>query len=468
LEDYANFVGRNAHRLRPPRYSTDTIPRQGSHIVPNSTNFPQAAARSPVLWGSTAAIGFYGLIHSGVIDHAFVTRYCASHPVEYVTTTMFLIGLAAVAIRGIAALVQGSRLAQPLLGPIPAGGQPVGDCDALLARMDQLPESREQDYLVARVRESLEYVRRWDTPENLDEQLRYLSDRDATQLHARSALVRVIIWAIPMLGFLGTVMGLTMAIAHLDIKVLEESTLEVVGGLAVAFDTTALGIALSLLLMFAQFLTDRQETSLLAEVDQRASDELEGRFRHVASTPDGQLTAVRRMAETVVEVAEELVHRQADVWQKSLDVAAGRWTEMTRTAGEHLQQTLGSALSDSLRTHAEHLAAAEQAAAERAQGRWEALAGSQSQQIEALGAIQSAMVKQGDVLGRAVEASGEVTRLQDALNRNLASLAGAKNFEQTVMSLAAAIHLLNARLTQTPDRQPGVQLDRPTPASKAA
>jgi len=357
---------------------------------------------------------------------------------------------------------------EPLLGPIPAGGQPLSDCEVLLAQVDQRPESHEQDYLVRRVRESLEYVRRWETAENLDEQLRYLSDRDAAQLSARSALVKVIIWAIPMLGFLGTVMGLTMAIANLDIQVLEQSTLEVVGGLAVAFDTTALALALSLLLMFAQFLTDRQETALLEEVDQRASDELEGRFRHVAATPDGQLTAVRRMAETVVEMSEQLVQRQAAIWQKSLDAAAERWTEMTQTAGRQVEQALGGALAESLKNHAEQLAAAEQVAAERAEGRWDLMARSQSQQIEALGAIQSAMVKQGDVLGRAIEASGEVTRLQDALNRNLSALSGAKNFEQTVMSLAAAIHLLNARLAQVPDEQSGVELDHSTPATKAA
>jgi hypothetical protein len=271
-----------------------------------------------------------------------------------------------------------------------------------------------------------------------------------------------------MLGFLGTVMGLTMAIANLDIQVLEQSTLEVVGGLAVAFDTTALALALSLLLMFAQFLTDRQETALLEEVDERASDELEGRFRHVSSTPDGQLTAVRRMAETVVEMSDQLVQRQAAIWQKSLDAAAERWTHTTQTAGQQVEQALGRALAESLKNHAGQLAAAEQAAADRAEGRWQSMARSQSQQIEALGAIQSAMVQQGDVLGRAIEASGEVTRLQDALNRNLSALAGAKNFEQTVMSLAATIHLLNARLAQVPDGQPGVELDRPTPATRAA
>ena len=51
----------------------------------------------------------------------------------------------------------------------------------------------------------------------------------------------------------------------------------------------------------------------------------------------------------------------------------------------------------------------------------------------------------------AVEAAGEVTRLEDALNRNLAALAGAKHFEQTVLSLAAAVNMLSARLAESPN-----------------
>ena len=63
------------------------------------------------------------------------------------------------------------------------------------------------------------------------------------------------------------------------------------------------------------------------------------------------------------------------------------------------------------------------------------------------------MARQAEVLGRAVEASGEVSRLEDALNRNLATLAGAKHFEQTVLGLAATINLLNARLAERPRRR---------------
>jgi len=64
-----------------------------------------------------------------------------------------------------------------------------------------------------------------------------------------------------------------------------------------------------------------------------------------------------------------------------------------------------------------------------------------------------------------VQASGEVVRLEDALNRNLAALAGSRHFEQTVLNLAAAVQLLNARLSELP---PAVRLEPARRATHAA
>jgi hypothetical protein len=47
-----------------------------------------------------------------------------------------------------------------------------------------------------------------------------------------------------------------------------------------------------------------------------------------------------------------------------------------------------------------------------------------------------------------VEATGQIRKLEDALNRNLSSLAATHNFEQTAASLAAAVQLLAARIEQ--------------------
>ena len=55
--------------------------------------------------------------------------------------------------------------------------------------------------------------------------------------------------------------------------------------------------------------------------------------------------------------------------------------------------------------------------------------------------------------------AAEVVRLEDALNHNLAALAGAKHFEQTVLSLAAAVNMLSARLAETPNPAAPIKLE---------
>jgi hypothetical protein len=74
-------------------------------------------------------------------------------------------------------------------------------------------------------------------------------------------------------------------------------------------------------------------------------------------------------------------------------------------------------------------------------------------------ALQEAVSRQAEVMERTVQAVGEVARLEDALNRNLSTLAGAKHFEQTVASMAAAINLLNAKLTEMPSSTLPVKLE---------
>ena len=69
--------------------------------------------------------------------------------------------------------------------------------------------------------------------------LRSLADQDSLTLEGSNALVRFITWAIPILGFLGTVLGITGAISGVTPEVLEKSLSTVTDGLSLAFDTTA-------------------------------------------------------------------------------------------------------------------------------------------------------------------------------------------------------------------------------------
>ena len=69
-----------------------------------------------------------------------------------------------------------------------------------------------------------------------------------------SALIAQMSDAIPVLGFLGTVIGITLAIGKLSPQALEDSLPEVMTSLSVAFYTTTQALGLSIVLMFAQFL----------------------------------------------------------------------------------------------------------------------------------------------------------------------------------------------------------------------
>ena len=86
----------------------------------------------------------------------------------------------------------------------------------------------------------------------------------------------------------------------------------------------------------------------------------------------------------------------------------------------------------------------------------------------AMSAATGELSRPAEVLQRAVEAAGEVTRLEDALNSNLASLAGAKHFQQTVLSLAAAVNMLSARLAESPGTATPINLEPSRRATHAA
>jgi hypothetical protein len=193
---------------------------------------------------------------------------------------------------------------------------------------------------------------------------------------------------------------------------------------------------------------------------------LAGRFEQLGTSDDPQLAAMRRLAESMLRATEKLVQRQAEVWQKSMDAAAARWSEMAATAGRQLETSLSAALAQSLSAHAEKLAASAEATAEQNRRNWSRMQQTLADGTQAIKAQQSELARQAEILLRVVEATGHVTRLEEQLNHNLAALAGAQHFEETLLNLAGTVNLLNARLGHV--AVPQVGLTSTSSASKAA
>lgn len=313
------------------------------------------AIRQPAVWGVILVVNFFALLYGGAFHSPLLSRYTAGHPIEMIEMAVFFVGLSALVLRFCDVVGQFHSLRVELLGLlVPVGGQVVADCDGLLYKLDDLQGLRET-YVVRRLREALEYVRRKNSADTLDQHLRHLEELEAVRVNAAYSMVRIIIWAIPILGLLGTVIGITIAVANLNPETLEESMTKVTHGLGVAFDHTATALSLTMMLMFTKAGVERIEDGLLARVDERVNEELVGRFQQTDAAEDPNALAMRRMSEQVVVAIESLAGRQAEIWKSTVDNTHEQWLEVSVAAARTIKSALSEAVEENLVRHAQSL-----------------------------------------------------------------------------------------------------------------
>jgi biopolymer transport protein ExbB/TolQ len=105
------------------------------------------------------------------------------------------------------------------------------------------------------------------------EGLRVQSDNDEIFMESTYNLLRGFIWAIPVLGFIGTVLGLSQAVGGFgnvvakgaDIEKLKESLGAVTSGLAIAFETTLIALVAALIIQLIMSFVKQKEEDFLDE-----------------------------------------------------------------------------------------------------------------------------------------------------------------------------------------------------------
>ena len=108
---------------------------------------------------------------------------------------------------------------------------------------------------------------------------------------------RILVWAIPLLGFIGTVIGISGAVSGFsgflensgDVEQIKEGIGQVTSNLGLAFDTTLLALFLSVLVMIPLVLVERYESNLLLGIDVFINDKLLPRLKKKAEQLDPEL-----------------------------------------------------------------------------------------------------------------------------------------------------------------------------------
>ena len=86
---------------------------------------------------------------------------------------------------------------------------------------------------------------------------------------------KVLLWAIPLTGFIGTVIGMSQAVGSFDVVLsnadnvdgLKDGLVQVTGGLGTAFDTTFLALVSSVILAFPLSICEKKEDQVLSQID---------------------------------------------------------------------------------------------------------------------------------------------------------------------------------------------------------
>ena len=216
------------------------------------------------------------------------------------------------------------------------------------------------------------------------------SARDSSTSDSSYSLCRVLIWAIPILGFIGTVMGLAVAVSGFgvlggsaEIGAIKQAIGQVTTGLGVAFDTTLLALLLTTFLMFPLSFVQRNEENLFVELDnflddmfisrlpspeqqpiviENLEDSIEAAFRRYIPDPDRYDEVFTRAIEKAATSIEERFSNLTKNYEVTLKEVTGQLAGNLAGVSDALRKSVMSSLEDFQKQDANMLAARKQLA----------------------------------------------------------------------------------------------------------
>lgn len=440
-------------------------------------NMPVSIVK-PVILGLAGFIVLFAMINNGAFGNDLVRRYLAGHPVSKVTTALFLVGFASLCLIAWDVIRQrrllfsiSLRIRQLEVAPesdseavesevdnsaslAPAAPEPT--TEQLQAQLDQYPLRKKSTWLWRRLFTALEFIRRNDNADGLDDELKYAAELDNEEKHERYSFARIMIWAIPMLGFLGTVLGISEALGGIEIG--EDNNFQAMmaglrGSLYVAFDTTAIALTFAIVLMFFQFAIDRAECNLLNQVELRARDELSQHWGITNQSRDTYVQTVESIGASMLASSEDLVQRQVKLWRASIEAAEAAWVESVRAARQSVQESLNEAINKSTSALGECLQHSIEQSDEAVGRRWEQWQLALSENAGLLAEQQKQMVEQTTIINQVMERLGDIASTRAELSEFLAANTKHSEFAEASQTLSTAIRLLEFRLKEIGDER---------------
>ena len=144
------------------------------------------------------------------------------------------------------------------------GSSKVSGEKAIL-ELEKLPQDISSSPLIETLKASLRRYMITDNVQNTSDAINVSVNNLALKLDSENTMIRYLIWAIPSLGFVGTVRGIGQALSNAD-KALAGDISGMSQSLGVAFNSTFVALLISLVLMLVLHLLQKIEDNLLINV----------------------------------------------------------------------------------------------------------------------------------------------------------------------------------------------------------
>lgn len=136
-----------------------------------------------------------------------------------------------------------------------------------LRRLNSFVDDPKRFVLFNRIERALLNLRNVGNLSDVSEMLRAQAENDESHMDSSYGLLHGIIWGIPILGFIGTVIGLSGAIgrfgtvlnADASVSSLKEGLAPVTNNLGIAFDTTFLALVLAMIIQLSMTILRKKE-----------------------------------------------------------------------------------------------------------------------------------------------------------------------------------------------------------------
>jgi biopolymer transport protein ExbB/TolQ len=238
--------------------------------------------------GVIATAIFFGVLQiPSLRDTGFADVFLRRGPTQYAVVLFFFWSLAILGIKWLKLLLQWRALDVRVIPNEPGFVLSTATVGRVLDHIHDCVDDPRHFVLFNRIVVALANFRNLGHVGDVDDILRSQAAQDESAMETSYALIQGFVWAIPVLGFIGTVLGLSQAIGQFtgvlgdagEISEITAALKGVTGGLATAFDTTLVALVAALTVQLIMTVLKKQEEEFLDAAMEFGIRNVVGRLR---------------------------------------------------------------------------------------------------------------------------------------------------------------------------------------------